>query len=154
MRLLVPFLPLVLPLATRWAEREEQRILLHGIPLSEPSLSDATLMGVAHPDRIRLLKVDRVPSPQNPFLCWAGHCTGFISPTTAGMALRYGIFLRSDCWQSRHIIAHECAHTAQYERLGSVSAFLRQYIQECLQVGYPASPLEQEAIHKAAAIPI
>lgn len=152
--LLVPFLPLFLPLAVRWAENEEARILREGVPLSESSLSDALSMGVAYPRKIRLLKVDCVPSPGNLLLRWVGKQTGLISSATAGMALRYGIFIRSDCWESRHIIAHECAHTAQYERLGGVSAFLRQYIHECLEVGYPASPLEQEAVHKAAAIPI
>lgn len=152
MNLLLPFLPLILPVATRWAEREERRILLHGIPLREPNLSDAFLMGVAHPEKIRLLKVHCVPSPGNPLLKWAGECTGLISPGTAGMALRYGIFIRSDCWNNRHIIAHECAHTAQYERFGGFRSFLQQYIRECLQVGYPAAPLEQEAILKAAEI--
>lgn len=152
--LITPLLPFVLPLATRWVEREEKRILQQGVPLIEPSLSDALAMGVTDPGKIRLLKVDCVPSPGNPLLRWVGRQTGLISPATAGMALRYGIFIRSDCWSSRHIIAHECAHTAQYERLGSLSAFLRQYLRECLEVGYPAAPLEQEAIYKAAAIPI
>jgi hypothetical protein len=154
MLLLARLWPLFLPLATRWAESEEARILEQGVPLSELGLADALAMGVAYPRKIRLLKVNCVPSPSNLLLRWVGRQTGLISPATAGMALRYGIFIRADCWQSRHIIAHECAHTAQYERLGSVSAFLRQYIQECLEVGYPASPLEQEAVHKAAAIPI
>lgn len=154
MLLLARLLPLFLPLAVRWAEREEERILQQGVPLPEQSLSDARSMGVSYPEKIRLLKVDCVPSPGNPLLRWVGRQTGLISPTTAGMALRYGIFIRSDCWNSRHIIAHECAHTAQYERLGSLRAFLQQYIRECLQVGYPVSPLEQEAVHKAAEIPI
>ncbi|CAN5828498.1 hypothetical protein BH09VER1_BH09VER1_42190 [soil metagenome] len=154
MKVLANLVPFVLPLATRWAEREEQRILQHGVPLSESSLSDARSMGVSYPNRIRLLKVDCVPAPQNPLLRWAGRQTGLISPATAGMALRYGIFIRSDCWNNRHIIAHECAHTAQYERLGSLSAFLAQYLRECLLVGYPAAPLEQEAIERCAAIPL
>jgi hypothetical protein len=52
-------------------------------------------------------------------------------------------------WQDRRIIAHECVHTAQYERLGGFAEFLRDYLHECLEVGYPAGPLEQEAIHKS-----
>jgi hypothetical protein len=34
----------------------------------------------------------------------------------------------------------------QYERLGSIEAFLRQYLHECITTGYPEAPLEQEAV--------
>ncbi|HRJ72181.1 MAG TPA: hypothetical protein PLS03_08140 [Terrimicrobiaceae bacterium] len=44
------------------------------------------------------------------------------------------------------MIAHECVHTAQYERLGGFRPFLRQYLEECLAVGYDESPLELEAM--------
>jgi hypothetical protein len=70
----------------------------------------------------------------------------FLTPATRGLALRYGIFVRSDCWGDRALVAHELAHTAQYERLGGIQAFLRQYLTECLTVGYPEGPMEQEAI--------
>ena len=40
-------------------------------------------------------------------------------------------------------------HTAQYERLGGFRAFLKTYLTECIELGYPNSPLEQEAIDKA-----
>ncbi len=152
--LLAPLLPIFLPLAVRWAEQEERRILDHGVPLPAESLADARNMGVSEPGKIRLLKVDCVPSPANPLLRWLGRRTGLISPMTAGMALRYGIFLRADCWMNRHIIAHECVHTAQYERLGTIRVFLQQYLLECLHVGYPAAPLEQEAICRSATIPL
>ncbi len=66
------------------------------------------------------------------------------------MALRYGIYLRSDHWNHRSTIVHECVHTAQYERLGGFLPFLRQYLQECVTIGYPAAPMEQEAILTAA----
>ena len=46
-------------------------------------------------------------------------------------------------------IAHELAHTEQYERLGGIEPFLRQYLSECLTIGYPAAPMEQEAIAAA-----
>ena len=41
---------------------------------------------------------------------------------------------------------HELVHTSQYERLGGFEAFLKQYLYECITIGYPAAPLEQEAI--------
>ena len=43
------------------------------------------------------------------------------------------------------MIAHELVHVAQYERLGGIEPFLRQYLRECLTVGYDESALENEA---------
>ncbi|HEX4665027.1 MAG TPA: hypothetical protein VH207_00400 [Chthoniobacterales bacterium] len=57
--------------------------------------------------------------------------------------------MRSDCWRDRALVAHELAHTAQYERLGGIAPFLKQYLFECLTIGYPAAPMEQEAIAEA-----
>lgn len=124
-----------------------------GVPLGEPHLSDARLMGVVCPERIRLLRVDGIPLPGNPVLKFAAKITGLFSPHTAGMALRYGIFVRKDCWGDRRLIAHECVHTAQYERCGGFSGFLSRYLSECLEIGYPAAPMEQEAILKSAELP-
>jgi hypothetical protein len=53
-------------------------------------------------------------------------------------------------WGDRRLVAHELAHTMQYERLGSVRAFLRQYLVECLTTGYAGAALELEAIEAAA----
>ena len=153
MNLLLKLFPLILPFAVRWAQRSEARILREGVALCEPNLSDARLMGVEHPERIRLLRVVGIPLPGNPVLMFAARITGLLSPHTAGMALRYGIFVRKDCWGDRRLIAHECVHTAQYERLGGFRGFLSCYLRECLEIGYPAAPMEQEAILKSAAIP-
>ncbi len=152
MKALLRAMPFCLPLAVKWASQQEQKILFAGVPLDEPQLIDARLMGVAHPEKVRLLKVDQVPLPATRLLRWAARYTKLISSDTAGMALRYGIFIRSDCWQKRRLIAHECAHTAQYERLGGMGEFLGRYLRECLEVGYPFGPLEQEALLKSQQI--
>lgn len=140
----------MLPFGVRWAKAQEAHILAEGIPLPENSLADARAVGVAHPERIRLLKVKTVPMPLNSLLLAVAKISGLYSPTTAGMALRYGIYIRQDYWGSRHIIAHECVHTAQYERLGGFRPFLKLYIQECIELGYPQSPLELEAVRRSA----
>jgi hypothetical protein len=145
-------MPLCLPVVVRWASQQEQKILRTGVALDPLQLIDARLMGVTRPDKIRLLNVDQVPLPANRFLRWAAKRTRLISTNTAGMALRYGIFIRSDCWQTRRLIAHECVHTAQYERLGGIEEFLSLYLRECLEVGYRSSPLEQEALLKSQLI--
>ena len=145
-------MPFCLPLAVRWASQQEQKILRAGVALDDSQVTDARLMGVARPEKVRLLKVDQVPLPANRLLRWAAKRTKLISSDTAGMALRYGIFIRSDCWQMRRLIAHECVHTAQYERLGGIEEFLSLYLRECLEVGYPSGLLEQEAFLKSQQI--
>jgi hypothetical protein len=143
---ILAFLPQLLPLAAQWAAQQEQRILRDGVPLSAVSLADARIVGVKFPENVRLLKVDSIPVPDHPILKVAAAATSLISPATAGLTLRYGIFIRTDCWSDRRLIAHECAHTAQYERMGSIEQFLAQYLKECVEIGYPEAPMEQEAI--------
>ena len=139
----------LLPLAARWAETLEGRILRDGVPLLPEELADAKALGVGTPERVRLLCLASVPTPDDVTLRAAAAAVQFLTPATRGLALRYGIFVRRDCWRERRLIAHELAHTAQYERLGGIEPFLRQYLTECLTIGYPAAPLEQDAIAAA-----
>ena len=116
----------LLPLAAKWAAAVEKRILREGVPLSEQEMGDAKAIGVREPERVRLLALARVPAPRNLTLRTAAAAIQFLTPATRGLALRYGIFVRSDCWGERGLVAHELAHTAQYERLGGIEPFLRQ----------------------------
>ena len=142
----------LLPLACEWAAAQEQRILATGEALSNTMLGDARLVGVAAPERIRLLYVPEILIPDDPALRAAVQETQFLSPLTRGLTLRYGIFIRSDCRSERTMVIHELAHTAQYERLGGFEPFLRQYLFECLTIGYPEAPMEQEVIELTARI--
>ena len=144
----------LLPLAAKWAAAVEKRILREGVPLSEQGLADARALGVREPERVRLLALPCVPTPTDLTLKTAVAAIQFLTPATRGLALRYGIFVRSDCWGERRLIAHELVHTAQYERLGGIRPFLRQYLTECLTLGYPAGPMEQEAIAMAGNLDI
>jgi len=143
---------MLLSLASKWAAALEKRILRDGVPLSDLEMADARAIGVREPERVRLLALARVPAPRNLTLSAAAAAIQFLTPETRGLALRYGIFVRSDCWGERALVAHELAHTAQYERLGGIEPFLRQYLQECLTIGYPAAPMEQEAIAAASCL--
>ena len=49
----------------------------------------------------------------------------------------------------RRLLAHECVHTGQYERLGGFKPFLKAYLRECIDPGYPDGPLEREAIERS-----
>ena len=124
----------------------ETKILDSGGPLSSQEISDAQSIGVESPGKVRLLRVRAIPQPEHPVLQKAIAITGLLSPLTAGLTLRYGIFIRSDCWNNRSLIFHELVHTHQYERHGGINSFLRQYLTECLTLGYDNSPLEQEAV--------
>jgi len=138
---------ILLPLACKWAEEQERIILINGMPLSLTQITDAQKVGVAHPEQVRLLKVACIPVPEHPILRAAA--TQLISPRTAGLTLRYGIFVRSDCWGERKLIVHELVHTFQYEKLGGFKQFLERYLYECINIGYPEAPMEQEAIATA-----
>jgi hypothetical protein len=141
----------ILPLACDWAEEQECLILASGVTLTESQLADARLVGVTQPERVRLLCVNKIPSPTHPMLAAATNETSLISPETRGMTLRYGIFVRADCWGQRHLVMHELVHTMQYERLGGFKGFLRPYLLECLTPpGYPNGQMEKEAINTAA----
>jgi hypothetical protein len=145
-QLLIDQFEKLLPLAAGWAESIEKRILREGVPLTDVELADARVLGVREPQRVRLLLLSRVPMPEDLALRTAAAAIQFLTPATRGLTLRYGIFVRSDCWRERELIAHELVHTRQYERLGGILPFLRQYLMECLTIGYPQAPLEQEAI--------
>jgi hypothetical protein len=139
-------LEMLLPLACAWAVGQERAILRSGVALSELQLADARQIGVAQPERVRLLRVAQIPVPTAPALAAAARATNLINPLTHGLTLRYGIFIRADCWNQRSLLVHELVHTRQYERLGGFEGFLRPYLLECITPpGYPYGPMEQEA---------
>ena len=139
-------LQVLLPVACEWAEEQEGIILRYGVPLSTAQTADAIKIGVDYPEKVRLLKVTRIPAPDRRNLCTAADATQLMSPLAGGLTLRYGIFIRADCWDDRRLVFHELVHTLQYERLGGLQQFLQQYLYECITIGYPAAPMEQEAV--------
>jgi hypothetical protein len=139
----------ILPLAVQWVVEHERTILHTGVPLTPAQLADARQVGVQHPDRVRLLSVPAIPRPEEPRLHAAAQAARFLTPSTIGLTLRYGIFLCADYWGDRALLAHELVHSAQYERLGGIEPFLRRYFGEVLAVGYARAPLEQEAVRVA-----
>jgi len=142
----------LLPLAAQWAAEQQQRVLCQGVPLTQEELADAKTIGVQNPERVRLLRIDAIPVPAHPMLREASASINFLTAAPRGLALGLGIFIRSDCWRDRSLIAHELVHTAQYQRLGGVIPFLQSYIFQCATVGYSNAPLEVEAINTAARI--
>ncbi len=142
----------LLPLAANWAAEQEARILSEGTPLSEREIADAKAAGVKEPERIRLLQVDAIPAPAHPMLRAACGAINLLASAPRGLTFHYGIFVRRDCRQDRHLLVHELVHASQYERLGGIFPFLKRYLVECFTIGYRKAPLEKEAVDIAQRI--
>jgi len=140
---------ILLPLAAAWAEEQESIILRDGEALTDEQMTYARALKIGNPEKIRLLEVTTIPLPEEPSLRGVAQTTQLISPLTAGLTLNYGIFIRSDRWGDIKLVVHELVHTLQYERLGGIMPFLQQYLYECITIGYPAAPMEQEAVTTA-----
>ena len=149
-RSLVSQMAMLLPLAVDWVSEQQERIMREGVPLTGSEMFDARKIGIKMPERVRLLQVEAIPFPTNPLLRAACQATSLVPAAPRGLTAFYGLFIRSDYWRDRILIAHELAHTAQYERLGGIEPFLRRYISECTTVGYAKSPLEGEATRAAS----
>lgn len=150
--LLPGVLTVVTPLARRWVDAQQTRILRDGVPLTPLQAADAKLAGVRDVSRVRLMSVERVPTPLDFMLRHVERVAWFVSGSTLGITFGHGIYLRADLWSDRALLVHELVHVGQYERYGSTETFLHDYLEECLTFGYPNGPLEQEALLGAAAI--
>lgn len=135
----------LVPVASEWVEGQENFILPNGVMLNATQTYLASKIGIVEIEKIRLLKVDKIPSPENYILSLAVSNLGLITENTIGITFRYGIYIRSDYWQNDSLLIHELTHTMQYERLGGIYNFLNQYVKECIYFGYNKSPLEIEA---------
>lgn len=142
----------LLPAACAWAAQLEAHILAAGLALDPAQRGDATAMGVAHPERVRVLLVAAMPTPDHPALAQALAASQIVTSTTDGLTLRYGILIRTEAWPDRELLAHELVHTAQYERRGGFAAFLRDYLAQVMQAGYWAAPMEQAARSRSRAL--
>ena len=145
MALLRLLLPPVIPVITLWCRWQQRRILQTGQPLPADLLIVARQIGVQAPEHIRLLTVKSIPFPGWRLSGWLARRFNLRTARTVGLTLGYGIFIRVDYQGNRRLIIHECVHTAQYERLGGIGPFLKVYLDECIEHGYPNGALEREA---------
>jgi hypothetical protein len=139
----------ILPLAVEWAEAKKKVILEHGIALSPQYMGDARSVGVKYREQVRIYEVPQIPIAKHPILRAAAEATRLISPATIGISLGYGIFIHNNFSNDRYTIVHELVHIMQYEKFGGLYPFLEKYLWECIEIGYPEAPLEQEAIRLA-----
>jgi hypothetical protein len=139
-----------LPLGARWVRRQEAAILREGRPLRDWERLWAEDVGVRQPDAVRILPVPRVPTPGIGFFRLLNRLFGVLTEGPTGMAVNYGIYLEASQATNPSLLVHELAHVAQFERLGGVEPFLREYLTQCVRDGYWDADLEQEARDAAA----
>jgi hypothetical protein len=137
-------LPNLLPLAIAWAQDEETKGLVEGTPLSLAGTSLAKSAGVAHPEKVRVVQVEKLPYPDHPLLREAAEQTGMLGPDTAGLTLGYAVFMLADKSDFR-LLSHELRHVYQYESNGAIPGFLPHYLRQVIEVGYDEAPFEKDA---------
>lgn len=143
--------PVLIDKAIAWAEQQSTLILRYGKPLTPKKIRLAFSVGVAHPERIRLLQVTHIPLPDDQQLTKMAIDAGLLTPSIAGLTLGYGIYLRHGyCTPS--MLFHECRHVHQYEQAGSIAALLAEYLKQIAQYGYVNAPLEIDARRHEVAV--
>jgi hypothetical protein len=138
-------LPRLLPLAAAWAREQAETILRQGSALDAEGLARARRVGVAAPERVRVLLVGSIPRPEGPALKSACARLELLGPDTAGLTLGYGIYIRRSLGRDGFLLAHELRHVAQYERYPTIDAYLDVYLRELVRYGYALAPFEVDA---------
>ena len=113
----------VLPKAITWAEDQYALIAQSGHPLTDLQLAVAKNVGVVHPERIRVAEVSCLPQPEDPELRDVALATELFGTCLAGMTIGYGIYVCQG-YASFDFLSHEFRHVQQYEKAGSIAAFL------------------------------
>jgi hypothetical protein len=138
-------LPYLLPRAVAWAEEEARLGLLRGKPLDAVGIDLARRVGVQQPEQIRVIAVDGFPLPADPELRQAAIQTGLLAADGLGLTLGHAVYLRRGHETEARLLRHEFRHVRQCEQFGSLAAFLAEYLQQIVQVGYAQAPLELDA---------
>jgi hypothetical protein len=131
--------------AVVWVHWRQAVILRSGARLNPAQRELAQALGIVAVDQVRVASAALIPMPLPRWARGLAQRTGWISQHIAGMTLGHGIVLREDYSGDVRLLAHELAHVSQYERLGGIAPFLRQYLRECTWPGYPHGALEREA---------
>ena len=115
-----------------------------GRKLIERECDFARKVGVMRPEEIRILAVEELPMPRDPFLRLAAEQQGFLDPGMIGLTLGYCVFI-CDGHETPRLLSHEFRHVYQYEQAGSIGAFLSDYLLQLVEYGYAATAAEIDA---------
>ncbi len=134
----------ILPQAIAWAEAQSLLAIRAGRPLDAHQCCLASAVGVAYPERVRVLAVGTIPLPTEPVLRQAAGELGVLGQGVVGLTLGYAILVLQGRL-TRPVLAHELRHVAQFEESGSLAVFLGEYLRQVLAYGYRDAPMEVEA---------
>jgi hypothetical protein len=137
-------LPELLPKAISWARAEARRGARVGRALNDRECEFARKVGVTHPERIRIVTVEALPMPIDPPLRAAAAQAGFLNPRMKGLTLGHSVFICRG-HETPNLLSHEFRHVYQYERAGSITAFLRGYLPERVERGQAATTFDTDA---------
>jgi len=137
-------LPYLLLEAIAWADTQAAHCAGSGRPLDDGEAQLARSVGVTRPDRVRVALVDTLPIPRDPALRSAALASGLLGGGTVGLTLGHSVFIRRG-HETTRVLSHELRHVYQYEQAGSIAGFLPGYLQQIVEFGYAAAPLEQDA---------
>jgi hypothetical protein len=129
-------LPILMPRAIAWAEAEERRAMQIGAALAAAAQAQAHSVGVQRPLEVRVAVEDRLPVPADPALRAAADQAGLVGRMARGLTLGHAIFIVSGHELDQGLLRHELRHVHQYEKAGSIAAFLPVYLTQILQFGY------------------
>mgnify|MGYP000992152624 CR=1 FL=1 len=69
----------LIPIASQWVAVQEEFILSNGVQLTEKQMQIASKIGIKNTAKIRLLKVESIPKPEDSILNEASKGIGLIS---------------------------------------------------------------------------
>ena len=151
---LISQLPFLAPRAVAWAQGLETDALRTGRPLSPRVLALARAAGVQDPRRVRLVIVDRMPLPDEPFLRAAAQQVGLADSNVTGLTIGHAIFVKRGRDRDPRLLSHELRHVAQYEEAGGIAGFLAKHLVDLAMNGYEDSPYEVDArLHERGTFP-
>ena len=137
-------LPHLLPSAIAWAEAEAKKVTESGTALTPSEEEVARSVGVQRPELIRIATVEGLPLPEDAALRTAAEQTGLLGPGMVGLTLGHAVFICRG-HKTRRLLSHEFRHVHQYEKHGSIAAFLPVYLKQIVEVGYANAPFEADA---------
>jgi len=141
-------LEILAPLTLQWYDEIEHQYLAKGRTLTADELSMAHTIGVARPEKVRVIILKDFPYPAHQALKMHTKNYGMGSSAESGRTMGNIIMLKAHRKDERWLLAYELAHIAQQEKMGR-PAYVRRVITEYELVGRNRSPLELDA-HKIA----
>ena len=105
-------LPALLPHVVDWISYLEKQAQDSGRALTPDELILAQHVGVAHPEKVRILSVPRIPLPAHVRVKQLAKQVGLLSADTAGLTAGYGVIVRVDCADNLRLLAHEFENAA------------------------------------------